>query len=321
MAADQTASAVARIAYLTSDLVIDSQPQFPATSVFAQEYASLVESASSSPRLLVTPSGADPGSTILQNPTNLTSLTATSSSHLLIHLVLHLVDLSSRPVVLHIAVDHDLSDVLLLRSAIPFFFLSNTAQQAHDNALLAARLARIEKKAVVHAFYLLPGVQIGRYSSGAPNAFFPRRQTTSFPPVEEGYVSREKLPNGYANGYANGHDVIGQSSNGWTPIDDPSVISNFNAYRAVAAETQSQVGRSLPNLVVRGPQNPEQSLLLSDEILPFRLKGLFYRPQTSSIPYLIPSFSAPSLLLSSVSSFLNKYIAGRRSGHLFIWRS
>ena len=276
MAADQTASAVARIAYLTSDLVIDSQPQFPATSVFAQEYASLAESASSSPRLLVTPSGADPGSTILQNPTNLTSLTATSSSHLLIHLVLHLVDLSSRPVVLHIAVDHDLSDVLLLRSAIPFFLLSNTAQQAHDNALLAARLARIEKKAVVHAFYLLPeSKSVDILPEHQMLSFLADKQQAS-PPSRSGYVSREKLPNGYANGYANGHDVIGQSSNGWTPIDDPSVISNFNAYRAVAAETQSQVGRSLPNLVVRGPSEPRTVVITVGRDLTFSAEGVSF---------------------------------------------
>lgn len=273
MAANHTSNAVARIAYLTSDLVVDSQPQFPAPSVFAQQYASLAGSASSSPRLFVTPYGADPGSTILQNPTELTSLTATSNSHLLTRLVIHLADLSSRPVALHIAVDYDLSEVLLLRSSIPFFLLSRTAQQAHDNALLAARLARLEKKAVVHAFQLQPeSISLNVLSEQQVLSFLFADKQQAYPSSSIGH----EIPKKVLDGCANGHDVIDQSSNGWAPVDDPSVISNFNAYRAVAAETQSQVGRNLTNLVIHGPSEPQTVIITVGRDIAFSVEGVSF---------------------------------------------
>ena len=273
MASNYTSNAVARIAYLTSDLIVDSQPQFPAPSLFAQQYALLTGSTSSSPRLFVIPYGADPGSTILQNPTELTSLTATSNSHLLTRLVIHLADLSSCPVVLHIAVDYDLSEVLLLRSSIPFFLLSRTAQQAHDNALLAARLARLWKKAVVHAFQLQPEpISLNVLSEQQVLSFLFADKQQAYPSSSNGHAIPKKVPDGCANG----HDVIGQSSNGWAPVDDPSVISNFDAYRAVATETQSQVGRNLTNLVIHGPSEPQTVIITVGRDIAFSVEGVSF---------------------------------------------
>jgi sulfite reductase (NADPH) hemoprotein beta-component len=146
-------STVARIVYLTTDVLVDSHPPPPSTSVFTDTYNALSKTSTHKPKVISSHFGADPGSTILRNAGNLTSFTATANSQVLTRLVLHLGEISSLPVVLHIAVRDDLSDVLLLRSAVPFFLLSRTVQQAHDNALLAARLARTERKAVVHAFY------------------------------------------------------------------------------------------------------------------------------------------------------------------------
>ena len=147
-------STVARIVYLTTDVLVDSLPPPPSTSVFTDTYHALSKTSIHKPKVISSQFGADPGSTILRNAGSLISFTATANSQVLTRLVLHLGELSSLPVVLHIAIQDDLSDVLLLRSAVPFFLLSRTVQQAHDNALLAARLARTERKAVVHAFYL-----------------------------------------------------------------------------------------------------------------------------------------------------------------------
>ncbi|KAH8832502.1 sulfite reductase subunit beta [Flagelloscypha sp. PMI_526] len=140
-------NAVARIALLASDVLVDTH-----SSPFSTKYASYTSP--NQPKIVTVPSGADVGSTLVQHTSsNLTSFTGVSGPHLLARLVLHLSDISDKPIVLHLAISDDLSDALLLRSAVPYFVLSTSAQEAHDNALLASKLARNEKKAVVHAFY------------------------------------------------------------------------------------------------------------------------------------------------------------------------
>jgi sulfite reductase (NADPH) hemoprotein beta-component len=148
-------ASVARIAYLASDIVVDSQPALLAASHFAETFESLSKTPSSHiPTLISLPARADPGFTLLHNNSAaLVSFTSIANSQGLTRLALHLADLSSTSLVLHVAVKDDLSDVLILRSAVPFFLISSTVQQAHDNALLASRLARTERKAVIHVFY------------------------------------------------------------------------------------------------------------------------------------------------------------------------
>src|ERR1700677_1837044 len=141
-------SSVARIAFLASGVLVDSQPTLPSKSPFAETFNALSKSSNNRPTIIPVPLGADPGLTLLQShAAGLTSYTASSNEEVLTRLVLHLAELSSLPIVLHLAVKDDLSDVLLLRSAVPFFLVSSTAQQAHDNALLASRLALTENKA------------------------------------------------------------------------------------------------------------------------------------------------------------------------------
>ena len=148
-------AAVSRIAFLASGVLVNSLPALPATSPFAEHFQSIVKTAGYPPRIYTVPAGGDPAPTILRNASDvsLISFTATVTSHTAVRLILHAGELSALPLILHFAVRDDLSDVLLLRSAVPFFLLSYTAQQAHDNALLASRLARVERKAVVHVFY------------------------------------------------------------------------------------------------------------------------------------------------------------------------
>jgi sulfite reductase (NADPH) hemoprotein beta-component len=147
---------VSRVAFLTSDIVLYTQPSGPVVSPFAESYKAL-SNTSSRPSVQSVPAGGDPGVSILRlaSGASLISFTSSVTSQTTLRLVLLATELSSLPLVLHIAVKDDLSDVLLLQSAFPFFVISYTSQEAHDNALLASRLARTEKKAVIHVFYEL----------------------------------------------------------------------------------------------------------------------------------------------------------------------
>ncbi|GJE91135.1 sulfite reductase subunit beta [Phanerochaete sordida] len=157
MVVTSSAAAVSRVAYFASDVLVDSRPPLPAASKFLSTLNALSEQRETKP-IFSLPSGADPSSTLLRNTSaGLIAYTAYSQPELLNRLLVHLPELTATPVVLHVAVEDDLSDVLVLRSSVPFFLFSRTAQQAHDNALLASRLARIERKPVLHVFVDVEG--------------------------------------------------------------------------------------------------------------------------------------------------------------------
>ncbi|TRM65206.1 sulfite reductase subunit beta [Schizophyllum amplum] len=144
------AAVVARVAHAASDVLVDALPAPPAPSAFAPAFPA---NPLRRPRLHSVPFGADPGEIVSKSAgTGLVSLLAPSSSQLATRLVLHLGACASRAVVLHLSVADDLSDVLLLRSSASYFLLSSTAQEAHDNALLASRLAKAVNKLVIHVF-------------------------------------------------------------------------------------------------------------------------------------------------------------------------
>ncbi|OBZ73509.1 Sulfite reductase [NADPH] subunit beta [Grifola frondosa] len=147
-------AAVSRIAYLSSDVLVNSQSP-SSTSPFVNAVNDLARSTETKATVYDLPFGADPGATLLRNRSaRLLSFTVLSNSQTINHLVLHLAELSSTPTVLHVAVVEDLSDALVLRSSVPFVIYSRTAQQAHDNALVASRLAFSEGKAVLHVFHV-----------------------------------------------------------------------------------------------------------------------------------------------------------------------
>ncbi|KAJ6547179.1 sulfite reductase subunit beta [Mycena capillaripes] len=231
-------SPVPRIACLVSDTLVDVQPPFPVVSQVAQTFADLRTASAHTPTLVQVPAGADPSASLLLHAPNarLVSLTASATPKLIAHLVLHLAELSDTPVVLHLAVSDDLSDVLLLRPAVPYFLLSSSAQQAHDHALLASRLARVERKLVIHAY------------NAAVSADF----------LEE--IPDDKvlpfLVGASANGVANGaNDVNGV--NGKSASRDPSVLQHlFKSYEAAALATLSLVRRPFRPLLVRATPNP-----------------------------------------------------------------
>ena len=126
-------------------------------SPFAECYKDLSVTSSRRPSVHSVPASGDPAVSILRlsSGASLASFTSSATSQVILRFVLLATELSSLPLVLHFAVKDDLSDVLLLQSAFPFFMISSTPQDAHDNALLASRLARTEKKAVIHVFYEL----------------------------------------------------------------------------------------------------------------------------------------------------------------------
>ena len=235
-------AAVARVAYLSSDAVVDSP------SAFSSYWKFLPQDAFRSAIITTLPHGSDPTPALLRHgAAALLSYTAPASSAL-IRLLPHLSELSSRPVVIHVAAQGDLADALVLRVAVPYFIHSSTAQQAHDNALLASRLARTERKAVVHVFHIGDKEDVveevaedrvkpflsaekrtrtlSRSSSRArspvpgrpqspiarPYSPSPTRPYSPVPTHPHGYSNG--LVNGYTNGLVNGHARKGSDPNG-----------------------------------------------------------------------------------------------------------
>ncbi|TBU44000.1 sulfite reductase subunit beta [Dichomitus squalens] len=147
--------AVSRIAYLASDVVINSLSS-AGPSPFASAFNALAASPHTRAAVKDLPFGADAGASLLRHRSAARLLSYTTLAHpqALNNLLLHLPELSSTPTVFHIAVGSDLSDALVLLSSLPFVLYSRTAQQAHDHALLASRLAFTESIAVLHIFHL-----------------------------------------------------------------------------------------------------------------------------------------------------------------------
>lgn len=279
-------SAVARIAYLSSDVVVDSQPTLPATSAFAENFASLEKRSRLRPRVLAVPFGADPGATILRNSNaNLISFTTSSHTQVLTGLVLHLAEISALPVVLHLAIKDDLSDALLLRSAVPYFLLSFTAQQAHDNALLAARLARIERKTVVHAFYTTddeespletPEDEIIAFLLGGKRPSSPSEHVTA---TEEPDSSESPS------------------------ADETTLAGLFKSYEVAGLETLAIVRRPLRPLVTKGATDPHTVILvLGRETIFPAVEGVAFVTISLLNPF------QPSRLLTTIPSSVTRII-------------
>jgi len=231
-------AAVARVGYLSSDVLLHSGPY---------SFAELSQNSGHQPRLVPVPHGADAGSSIVRNASPLTSFVGVATSQLVNLLLVQLADLSNQPVVLHLAVENDLTDVLLLRSAVPFFLLSQTAQDAHDNALLASRLARVQKQAVVHIFYQDESASVDTVEADAILPFILSKSQPASPtsPVADDASSR--LARAYeaaaldtvalvrrprraltSSGAANAHTVIflvGRTEIATNPIDGVSFVT------------------------------------------------------------------------------------------------
>ncbi|KAH9036346.1 sulfite reductase subunit beta [Lactarius pseudohatsudake] len=240
-------TAVARVAHLSSDAVVDSP------SVFSSYWKSLSRE---STNVTILPHGSDPTQTLLRLGTTSLSSYTTTSSPSLIRLLPHVSELSSRPIVFHIAAQGDLADALVLREVVPYFIHSSSAQQAHDNALLASRLARTERKAVVHVFHIggnddkieevaedkvkpfifaekhprTPSKAAGRpqspiarpyspsparpYSPSPARPYSPSPARPYSPSPTRPYSPVPRYANGHSNGFVNGHSRKGSDTDG-----------------------------------------------------------------------------------------------------------
>lgn len=145
-------STVARICFLSSDVVLDVAA-VNSHSSFSPHFARLQPY--QPPQLTNVPNGADLGLKITKAIPNASLITVTLSAEKdsLNRLIPSLSALpASVPLVISVAVNGDLSDVLPLRTAVDFLIHSATHEQAHDNSLISARLARMERVKVLHAF-------------------------------------------------------------------------------------------------------------------------------------------------------------------------
>ncbi|TFL01917.1 sulfite reductase subunit beta [Pterulicium gracile] len=252
-------AAVSQVLAAVSDVLLASLPSY--TDVFPADTRNLIK----------VPVGADPGPALLRHThARLISFVAVSSSQLLTRLVPHLPQIYSTPTVLHVAVFNDISDVLLLRSALPFFLLSTTAQQAYDNAILASTLARQERKAVVHAFYL--GDSQDSASLASVDAV-------------RSLVTAEHPPSS-------------------TESSEDPLSQLFSSYQAAEKATASLTGRPTPPISLSGDANPTTLLLLvgRSSIPSLSFGGVGFA--TLSVLNPLP----PSFILASIPSSVQRVV-------------
>ena len=284
--------AVARIAWLASDVVLDVRPPLPALSDFvAQDVAK-------PSRFVDVASAGDPAAAILRSidpsPTaskSLVSLTARASTQTVVRLVMRISQLSSLPLVFHFSIhDYDLADVLLLRSAVPYFLLSTSAQQAQDHALLASKLAKKMGKAVVHAFYASPeDLKVVQISATDAQMYL---------------SATAPAANGHTNGHTNGHAVAEMSSE---PL--------FAAYQKAASSLSSLIGRSItPFLSSESPETHTVLITAGKAEIPVAVEGIsiisvsLLNPVPSAkIISAIPSTAKTVVVLEQISKWATKW--------------
>lgn len=157
--------AVARIAYLASDVVVSVQPSLATESEFSAHLKSLVKaktqslvasSESSIPEIQAVRHNADPLLSVFA-PIRAGRLTSvTTSSVILLASVARLYKLANYPVVLHVALHPDntpdYSAITAIRNAGWSFLQSGSLQESQDMALTAHALAIRSGKGVVHFF-------------------------------------------------------------------------------------------------------------------------------------------------------------------------
>ncbi|KAF4464031.1 sulfite reductase (ferredoxin) [Fusarium albosuccineum] len=157
--------AVARIAYLSSDVVVSVQPAIGTESDFSshlKRYAgrkdsSLVaQSADAVPDILPVRHNADPLLSVYTPIRAGKLVSVTTTSTILLPSVSHLYKLANYPVVLHVSLQPrtfaDYSVITAIRNSGWTFVQSETLQEAQDMALTAHALAIRTGKGVVHFF-------------------------------------------------------------------------------------------------------------------------------------------------------------------------
>ncbi|KAL2070549.1 hypothetical protein VTL71DRAFT_13575 [Oculimacula yallundae] len=157
--------AVARIAYLSSDVIVSVQPAQSIESEFSSHlhrYAgrkdpNLVATTEGSvPEIQAIRHNADPLLSVFTPIRNGKLVTVTTNSSILVSSVPHLYRLASLPVVIHVSLQPahypDYSSITSIRNSGFTFLQSETLQEAQDIALTAHALAIKSGKGVIHFF-------------------------------------------------------------------------------------------------------------------------------------------------------------------------
>ena len=296
--------AVARIAYLASDIVLDVLPRIPSQSLYQPTFSSSV-----APNIISVRYGADPGSILLaRKDTGITSLTTSSSRDVLTHLIPHLSELASRSLVLHVAVNGDLSDALALRSSIPFVLHSSSAQQAHDHALLASRIARLEHKAVLHIFHVSEAAEeVSQVEAETVKSFLEserrRPRTASTHNALNGVDGHSNGANW--NGHGNGEPLLTSSKHSHTE-DDPALFDLFKAYEFACLDTLAIVRRALRPLSYSGPAHASTLLFtLGSTTIDAKRLAL---PDVASVQVSLLSPLPASKVLASIPTSVSRIL-------------
>ncbi|CAO1623983.1 unnamed protein product [Sympodiomycopsis kandeliae] len=168
------------------------------------------------------------------------SLLGVSDQSLLTRFVPHLPSIVNTPSVIHIATQGaDHADILSLRSSGLVILYSATATEAHDHALLAARIASEAKRAVLHFFEDAVSGDAGKVVDEVTEA-----DLASF--VATTSSSSSTIANG-VNGHANGHATNGHSSASASSSDNLE-----DSIKAAYSAVSDLVGHSVEPFVLYG---------------------------------------------------------------------
>ncbi|GAB7356641.1 hypothetical protein MBLNU459_g7361t1 [Dothideomycetes sp. NU459] len=154
--------AVARVAYLSSDVVVSVQPSLATDSEFSPHLQSYVENkasglvASGIPQIIPVKHNADPLLSVFHPVRSGNLVSVTTSSSILVRSIPHLYKLAQYPVVIHVSLQPsgypDYSDITSIRQSGFTFLQSESLQEAQDLAITAHALAIKSGKGVIHFF-------------------------------------------------------------------------------------------------------------------------------------------------------------------------
>ncbi|CAM1511047.1 Fc.00g085600.m01.CDS01 [Cosmosporella sp. VM-42] len=157
--------AVARIAYLSSDVIVSVQPSLAADSDFSshlkryadrKDHSLAAQTADSVPDIIPVRHNADPLLSVYTPIRSGKLVSVTTTSSILLPSISHLYKLAQYPVVLHVSLQPrtfaDYSVITSIRNSGWTFVQSETLQEAQDMALTAHALAVRTGKGVIHFF-------------------------------------------------------------------------------------------------------------------------------------------------------------------------
>ncbi|EOO03780.1 putative sulfite reductase beta subunit protein [Phaeoacremonium minimum UCRPA7] len=157
--------AVARIAYLSSDVVVSVQPSLAVDSEFSghlkryagrNEHSLVAKSADAIPEVQSVRYNTDPLLSVFTPIRSGKLVSVTTSSVILLPSVGHLYKLANYPVVIHVALQPasfpDYSAITSIRNSGWTFLQSESVQEAQDMAITAHALAIRSGKGVIHFF-------------------------------------------------------------------------------------------------------------------------------------------------------------------------